>query len=175
MPHTPVPRQSAPPLSVPLVGGGTWTLSEQSPENFTLLIFYRGLHCPVCKEYLQTLTEVMSDYGEAGVEAIALSMDSEVRARKSRMDWELDGFPLAHSLSAEAARAWGLYLSEAIKDAEPDLFSEPGLFLVRPDGTLYYAAVNSSPWGRPHLPSFVKSVRWILENDYPARGEVVAG
>ena len=171
MPTTPLPRQPAPPLSLPILGGDTWTLAEQSPEQFTLVLFYRGLHCPVCKSYLKTLTEVQADYAERGVEVVAVSMDSEVRARKARMDWELGDFPLGYDLSADEARAWGLYLSEAIKDAEPELFSEPGFFLVRPDGTLYYAAVNSAPWGRPHLPSFLKTIDYITEHDYPARGE----
>lgn len=174
MPTTPLPRQPAPPLSFPLVGGGTWTLDEQDPESFTLVIVYRGLHCPVCRRYLKTLTDVQGDYADLGVEVVAVSMDTEVRARKARMDWELGDFPLGHSLDVETARAWGLYLSEAVKDGEPDLFSEPGFFLVRPDGTLYYAAVNSAPWGRPHLPSFVKAVDYIVESDYPARGEVDA-
>ncbi|MEP0549035.1 MAG: peroxiredoxin-like family protein [Rhodothermales bacterium] len=169
---TPLPRRPAPSLTVDLVGGGSWSLADQEPEQFTLLVFYRGLHCPVCKDYLQTLTDLQADYAERGVDVVAVSMDSEVRARKARMDWDLGDFPLGYDLDAATARAWGLWLSTAIKDAEPDLFSEPGLFLVRPDGELYYAAVNSMPFGRPHLPSFLKSVDFILENDYPARGEV---
>ncbi|MEO0560058.1 MAG: peroxiredoxin-like family protein, partial [Bacteroidota bacterium] len=152
MPTTPVPRQPAPSLSVPLVGGGTWILADQTPETFTLIVFYRGLHCPVCKRYLQSLAELQAEYAEIGVEAVAISMDSEVRARKARMGWDTGAVPIGHSLSANTARAWGLYLSEAVKEGEPDLFSEPGLFLVRPDGTLYYAAINSEPWGRPYLP-----------------------
>jgi peroxiredoxin len=42
-----MPRQKVPALSVPLVGGGTWSLADQSPENFTMVVFYRGLHCPI--------------------------------------------------------------------------------------------------------------------------------
>lgn len=174
MPQTPLPRHRAPDLTLDLVGGGTWTLHDQQPETFTLLVFYRGLHCPVCKKYLKTLTDLQADYTERGVEVVAVSMDTEVRARKARMDWDLGDFPLGYGLDAETARAWGLYLSHAIKDEEPDLFSEPGLFLVRPGGELYYAAVTSEPFGRPYLPTFLESVDFILENDYPARGEVQA-
>ena len=50
-----MPDSQAPALSLPLVGGGTWTLANQSPKNFTMVIFYRGLHCPVCKMYLEKL------------------------------------------------------------------------------------------------------------------------
>ncbi len=37
-----IPRQPVPALEVETVGGGTWRLADQSPENFTLVVFYRG-------------------------------------------------------------------------------------------------------------------------------------
>ena len=42
------PRQLVPELSLPLAGGGRWRLSDQKPEHFTMLAFYRGMHCSVC-------------------------------------------------------------------------------------------------------------------------------
>jgi peroxiredoxin len=135
-------------------------------------VFYRGVHCPVCKSYLETLSDVRDAYAERGVEVVAVSMDTEARARTAHQEWDVAGVPIGYGMDEETAHIWGLFLSEGIKDAEPDLFSEPGLFLVRADGTLHYAAVNSAPWGRPHLPSFLKSIDFVQENDYPARGEV---
>lgn len=82
------------------------------------------------------------------------------------------------SVRAQQARARGLFLSRGIKDAEPELFSEPGLFLVQPpepdapNATLYYAAVNSMPFGRPAFGDLLGALDFVLENDYPARGEV---
>lgn len=172
MSETPVPRRKAPELEIELLDGTTWRLSDQEPENFTMLVFYRGLHCPVCKDYLQTLTTHLEDYRERGVDPIAVSMDHRKRAEKSKSDWNLGDFPIGHSLDETTARSWGLYLSNAIKESEPDLFSEPGLFLVKPDGDLYYAAINSMPFGRPHLPTFLKAIDFVLEEDYPSRGEV---
>ena len=40
------PTTAVPELSVEVVGGDTWRLSEQTPESFTLIEFYRGYHCP---------------------------------------------------------------------------------------------------------------------------------
>ena len=169
---TPRPRQPAPDLTIDLLDGSTWSLADQEPEHFTMLVFYRGLHCPVCKKYLRTLSGLRDDLTDMGVDVLAVSMDDEARARTARKEWEVGGVPIAYGLTEPQARDWGLYLSEAIKEAEPELFSEPGLFLVRPDGTLYYAAINSMPFGRPDLTAMTKSIGWILENDYPARGEV---
>ena len=53
--NTLYPRQPVPSLDLPLVGGGTWSLAEQKPENFTMVVFYRGYHCPICSRYLGDL------------------------------------------------------------------------------------------------------------------------
>ena len=41
---TVVPRQQTPPLSIETVAGQTFDLSQQQPQNFTVLVFYRGHH-----------------------------------------------------------------------------------------------------------------------------------
>ena len=169
----PTPQHTAPELSFPLINGDQWNLSEQEPDNFTLVIFYRGLHCPICKKYLQQLEDLLPDFEERGVNVVAVSMDDEVRARKSRKDWKIKNLNLGYNLNQEMATKWGLFLSKAIKDGEPDVFSEPGLYLIDKDKKVYYSAINSNPWGRPYLPSFVKAVDYIVKSGYPARGELL--
>ncbi len=171
--NRPTPKHSAPKLVFPLLDGNTWNLAEQKPDSFTLVIFYRGLHCPVCKKYLQQLEALLPDFKERGVGVVAVSMDTEKRARLARQKWELPKLTLGFGLPEKSARDWGLFLSAAVKEGEPALFSEPGLFLIDKDNTVYYSATNSNPWGRPYLASFVKAVDFIVESGYPARGEVV--
>ncbi|WP_422106350.1 peroxiredoxin-like family protein [Winogradskyella sp.] len=168
------PQTQAQALHVNLLGGNTWKLEDQNPEHFTMLVFYRGLHCPVCEKYLKTLNGLLDAYAEKGVDIIAISMDVEARARKARMKWELsEDLKLGYGLDAETANKWGLYLSKAIKDYEPDVFNEPGLFLIKPDNSIYFVTLNSTPWGRPHLASFVKVIDFINTSGYPARGELL--
>ncbi|MEO1270083.1 MAG: peroxiredoxin-like family protein, partial [Myxococcota bacterium] len=131
------PREKTPELSVDLVGGGNWTLSAQTPENLTMIVAYRGFHCPVCKSYTRQLDRLVEDYNQLGVTVVTLSMDSQERAEKTREEWGIKHVPIGYGLTLETARAWGLYTSKAIKDNEPEVFSEPGLFLIKPDGTLY--------------------------------------
>jgi len=150
----PTPKHQAPALNISLLDNKEWKLSEQNPENFSLIVFYRGLHCPLCKKYLQQLRDLAPDFKEKGVNVVAISMDNEARARLSRKDWELEGLPLGYGLDLEAAKKWGLYISHAIKDGEPDIFSEPGLFLINNNSEVYYSAINSNPWGRA-LPSLI--------------------
>jgi hypothetical protein len=78
---------------------------------------------------------------------------------------------LAHDLTIDQARQWGLYISAGIKEGEPPLFSEPGLFLIRPDRTLYAASIQTMPFARPSFADVLAAVDFIAQRNYPARGE----
>ena len=93
--------------------------------------------------------------------------------KKHATKWELPDLTLGYTLSEEASKAWSLYLSAGVKDGEPDMFSEPGLFLIDSENQVYYSAINSNPSGRPYLPSFVKAIDYIVSTNYPARGEML--
>lgn len=164
------PNAQVPNLEINTVTGQSWSLANQKPNTFTMIVFYRGLHCPVCKAYLQKLESLLDGYQEAGFSVIAVSMNTEALAKQSADEWELSKLTIGHSLSEADARAWGLYISTAIKEAEADVFSEPGLFWVRPDGKLYLADVSNMPWSRPDLEFLQSKIPFAVENNYPARG-----
>jgi len=165
-----MPEAQAPALSVETLGGGKWELAAQTPENFTMVVFYRGYHCPVCKAYLQKLEGLVEQYEQAGFSVIAVSMDDAGRAAKSAEEWELSKVTIGYGLSEAAARSWGLYVSKAIKEAEADIFAEPGLFWVRPDGRIYMIDISNMPWARPDLEFLFSKIPFAVENGYPARG-----
>jgi peroxiredoxin len=171
-----IPKTKAPSLSIPRVGGGEWSLADQHPENFLLLIFYRGHHCPICKGYLKKLYGLLGDAAKQGITVFVASGDREERARLSQSEWEIDDLDLGYGMTVAQMNEWGLYLSTAIKELEPAVFGEPGLFLIKPDQTIFYAAYNSMPMGRPDLREVIKFVEHVvLEKGYPARGEKVVG
>lgn len=172
-----IPRQPVPDLDLPTAAGGRWRLREQQPEHFTLLVFYRGLHCPICAKQLRDLHARLADFRERGVNVVAVSSDDRERAERTLEEWRLDGLDLAYGLSPERARAWGLFLSRGRGTTstgveEPELFSEPALYLVRPDRTLYFGSSQTMPFARPDFRSILGAVDYVLANDYPARGEV---
>ncbi|MDN3261199.1 hypothetical protein QWJ26_15535 [Streptomyces sp. CSDS2] len=39
------------------------------------------------------------------------------------------------------------------------------------DGTLYAAVQTGTPFLRPHPDEVGETIRWVSEQDYPARGE----
>ena len=165
------PRTKVPALDLPILGGGRFDLSARAPQSFSMLVFYRGLHCPICKGYLRDLDRRLEDFAKRGVEAVAISTDTQERAERSRREWGIEHLTIAYALSIEQARQWGLYISSSIKPEEPALFAEPGLFLVRPDRTLYCASIQTMPFARPAFAEVLQAVAFITEKDYPARGE----
>lgn len=165
------PGQPVPALDLPLTIGARYDLAKQHPDNFTLLVFYRGLHCPVCRGQLKDLGSKLDQFTEAGVNVVAVSMDNEDRAMQVDEKWDTGDVPLAYGLSEEDARTWGLFISEGREGTdEPGTFSEPGMFLVRPDGTLYFTATQNAPFTRPPLDELLQGIDYIVKNDYPVRG-----
>jgi len=173
-----IPREKVPALSLPLVGKGTFTLGESKPESFDLLVFYRGLHCPLCAKYLLELERLAPEFAAKGVNIIAISSDDKERAQKMAEKINAKGVRIAYGLALPVARSWGLYISQSkgqtsIGIDEPAKFIEPAVYLVRPDGTLYYGAVQTMPFARPQFQDLLGAVGFALEKNYPARGEYV--
>lgn len=179
------PRQPVPDLVVPTVDGGPYRLADQHPERFSLIAFYRGYHCLVCRRVLRQLHELLPAFAERGVETVAVSSDEKERARRAHAEWRLPDLWLGYGLDLDAARRWGLYVSTGHGATragveEPALFTEPGLFLVRPptpdapNGVLYCASVQTMPFARPHFDDVLQALDFVVANDYPARGEVTA-
>ncbi len=178
MPTPLIPRQPVPPLELATVGGGTWRLADQKPEHFTMVVFYRGRHCPICSMYLADLNQKAAAFADKGVSLLIASSDTEARAAEAKTEWKLDNLTVGYGLSLDKAREWGLYVSSSrgktsIGVEEPALFSEPGLFVIRPDGTLYFGAVQTMPFARPAFGDILKALDFVIANDYPARGEVI--
>ncbi|HVA54895.1 MAG TPA: peroxiredoxin-like family protein [Gammaproteobacteria bacterium] len=171
-----VPRYPVPALNVPLTSGERYVLGAKPGERFDLLVFYRGLHCPICTKYLLEFERLAPEFSSRGVQTVAISSDTEERSKQMAEKVGAKHVKFAYGLSLRSARQWGLYISTSrgktsIGIEEPALFSEPGVFLVRPDGTLYYGAVQTMPFARPQFQDLLGAVDFVISKDYPARGE----
>lgn len=171
-----MPRRPVPALSVPTLSHGHYLLASDVPANFSLVVFYRGLHCPVCLKYLLELARLQPEFDARGVRVIAISSDTRERAEAMADKLRSPALRIGYGLPLTTAREWGLYVSTSrghtsIGIEEPVLFSEPGVFIVRPDGTLYYGAVQTMPFARPHFDELLAAIDFALAKNYPARGE----
>lgn len=175
-----LPRTPAPDLRVPTVGGGEWDLSQRQAERFFMISFYRGLHCPICKTYLEQLNRLADDFAQRGVDTLVVSNDPQDRAERTKQEWGLDKLTIGYGLSLEDTRRWNLYISSgkgttSMGVEEPREFGEPGLFLLKPDRTLYFISIQSMPFARPNWREVLGALDFVIEKDYPARGEVPLG
>jgi len=171
-----LPRFPVPALNVPLIGGGRFVLGASTPEHFDLVVFYRGLHCPICAKYLTELERLAPEFASRGVHVVAVSTDAEERATQMAEKVKANLLRFAFNLGLKNARQWGLYISSSrgktsIGIEEPALFAEPGVFLIRADGTLYYGAVQTMPFARPQFQDLIGAIDFAISKDYPARGE----
>ncbi len=171
-----LPRQKTPDLALPTLDHGNFDLAAETAERGTVICFYRGLHCPICANYLTELERRVQDFAQRGVATIAISSDGEERTRAMADKIDAKSLRFAYDLPLSKAREWGLYISTSrgktsIGIEEPALFSEPGLFMVTPDQSLYYGSVQTMPFVRPHFSELVSALDFAIEKSYPARGE----
>lgn len=177
--HALMPRYPVPALNVPLTTGGRFVLGAAPGATFDMVVFYRGLHCPVCAKYLMELERLAPEFAARGVGLVAVSSDDADRGQEMAKKIGASGLQMGYGLSLRSAREWGLYISASrgktsIGIEEPALFSEPGVFIVRPDGSLYYGAVQTMPFARPQFQDLLGAIDFAISKDYPARGEYTA-
>lgn len=157
-----------PDMTVAKVGNGEIVLGGAG--GWRLLVVYRGRHCPLCKNYLNTLDSLLDDFVAAGVTVAAVSADPKEKAEADvgEFRWR---FPVGHGLTVDQMRSLGIYVSEPRSPQETDrVFAEPGVFVVNPAGKAQIIDVSNAPFARPDLNGILRGIKLIQEKNYPTRG-----
>lgn len=155
----------------PTVNGSSVTPSDVS--GWSLVVVYRGKHCPLCEKYLDTLNGLLSSYKEAGVKVCAVSADPLEKSKAQAEAQSLD-FPVAYDLSTEQMHELGLYVSEPRSPQETDRpFAEPAMFVINADGGMQIIDISNAPFARPDLEGLLNGIRFIQAKGYPIRGTLV--
>ena len=168
-----IPNDTMPALEAELVGGGTWRLAAEHARMLELIVFYHGLHCPGCDEWLGELHRLLPEFDTLGVAVVALSCDPRERAEQAARVWGLPELRIGYGLDHEDARKAGIYVSEGRGTnagtglTETRVFTEPAVLAVKPDGTLYAAWVQSGPDARPHLPEILAALARAITANLP--------
>lgn len=160
-----------PEISVPLVTGGLKNLGIVSKEDrWQLIVVYRGLHCPLCANYLADLDELSEAFDQMGTDVFAVSGDGLEKAKAQVEKGNLN-IEMGYGLTVEQMKELGLYISHPRSPAETDQpFPEPGLFVLRPDGSLQIIDISNAPFSRPDLKSILRGVEFGRQKAYPIRG-----
>lgn len=168
-----IPGDTMPAIDARLVTGGRWALAREKPEKLALLAFYRGIFCPICRVWVADLDRLVPQFEKRGVSVIALSCDRKDGAEKAVKTWGLKRLRVGYKLEVEDARRAGLYISEgrgvnpATGVKEPMLFAEPALLLVKPEGELYAAWIQSTPFARVHIAEVLTAVDNFVAKNIP--------
>lgn len=170
-PHRLMPRLPVPSLEVETLAGAHWRLDGRLPAHLTMIVVYRGFHCPMSKACLKDLDATVEHFLLRGIDLIAISTDDYRHAKRSQDEWGLTRLPIGYGLTVETARAWGLYISKGGRPGEPDAFAEPGTFLVRPDKTLYACQVSSMSFAQLPARDILAVLEVVRKHSIPPRGE----
>jgi peroxiredoxin len=166
------PDDIAPELSFSLLSGETYDISQRNPKNYTIVIFYRGAHCPLCMNHIKEIEAHYQEALAAGFDIVLVSMDTKEKAEVSTMDIA-KSVPIGYGISEATARSWGLYISHGRPNtSEPAIFSEPGLFVIRPDQSIFMILTQSAPFTRPSMEQLIGGLKYAIENKYPTRGNI---
>jgi peroxiredoxin len=159
-----LPEDTMPAIEAQLAGGGEWRLAEEHPAKLTLLVFYCGLRCPICRRWLGKLARIAPRFAELGVGVIALSCDTREDAERAKREWKLGELRVGYGVDPEDARKAGLFLTEELGR----LRCEPAIFVVKPDeGTLYASWVQTQPHARPHFADVLSAIEGMLARGLP--------
>jgi len=158
-------------MTFPTVDGGQMTVGGHK-DNWTLLVVYRGKHCPRCKKYLNILNEMRSDWADAGFDIAVVSADSQEKAQADQAEFGW-GFDLGYDLSEVQMATLGVYVTEPMSPEETDRrFAEPGIFVLRADGSQIVVAISNGPAVRPELAELLDGMIFNKTKDRPHRGTV---
>jgi len=171
------PNEIAPALSLPSINRDAFALKDSKPELFTVIVFHRGAHCPICKSHVKEIEEHCQKALDAGTKIVAVSMDTKERADlfhkevADALNQEKLQVPILYGLTEHQASEWGLYFSEKRPDtSEPDVFSEPGVFVIRPDNSIFMMQMQSAPFARPSMDQLIEGLQRASEHNCPVRG-----
>jgi len=120
------------------VGGTTddLALGTGADGRFSLVVFFRGLHCPVCRKQAGELDRRLAELREAGVgRVLAVSMETPERSAQLAQEWHLGDLPV------------GVWPQRRRPRASGDCSSPPPSQTVRRRCSMSPASSSSTPTG----------------------------
>lgn len=160
-----------PQFKLPAVGGGEIQIGG-ARDRCQMVVVYRGMHCPMCVDYLTQLSTRKPDFDAIEVDIVAMSSDPRDRAEQFVKKTGVT-VPVGYELSLDQMRDLGLYISAPKLRPETDRpFPEPAMFLVNRAGQIHIVNISNAPWSRPDIDFMLRGLTHMQEVDYPIRGTV---
>jgi len=159
-----MPGTHFPNIVLPVVGCEPQVIGKtQKVDAWKLVILYRSAFCPLGTTYLKQVQSFYEEILAGGTEVIAVSTDLKEKAELYAEENSFS-FPIAYDLSEEHMKSLGLYVSEPRSASEGDRpFSEPGLFIITPEGMVQVVEISNAPFARSDLTVIKQSLEYIKQ------------
>lgn len=126
-----------PPINAPDQNGDHQSLSDLAGPNGLVLVLSRSFDwCPYCISQLQDLVEVAPQFREQGLGVATMTYDSFDHLQAAEVDYETS-FPLLRDEDTKHFSAMGILNTEYEPGSRAYGIPYPGIFLLRPDGTIH--------------------------------------
>jgi peroxiredoxin len=126
------PGNRAPPLSGTLADGGRYAL-EDRPDAPTVLVFYRGAQCGLCRLQLEQAQRHLPAYEYQGARIVGVTLDPPEQSQALLDEVEI-GFNLV-SVDRDAFQSWGV-------TAPGEEAPLPATFIVDRDGIVRFRHIG---------------------------------
>ncbi len=80
-----IPGNAVPELKIETVGHGLFDLENDGGKNGTLVIQYRGLHCPICIRQMAEVEAALDSFSKLGVEVVMITTDTAARCEQHQI------------------------------------------------------------------------------------------
>lgn len=130
------------------------SLSNYQNQNL-LILFFPLAFTGVCTTELCEMRDNMKKYESAGVNVIAISVDSLFVLERFKADQNLN-FPLLSDFNKEVSRIYGALYEDFVLDMKG--VSKRSAFLVDKEGTIKYAEVLESAGDLPNFKAIQEEI-----------------
>lgn len=152
------PGDVFPSLTLPKVGGGSFSVPGVLDGRYGVVLFYRGSWCPYCNAQLRAFERATDSLAEVGVATVALSIDDEKTTADLIAKHGLR-FPLGHSADAKAISA----ATGAFVDPVGGFLQSTG-FVLDPSGRVIVSVYSSGAIGRLVPEDVVGLIRYLRDH-----------
>ncbi|GFZ79990.1 hypothetical protein GCM10011403_23850 [Pseudohongiella nitratireducens] len=126
-----------PPINAPDQNGNPLSLSDLTGPNGLVLVLSRSFDwCPYCIGQLQDLVEVAPRFKEMGLGVATMTYDTFEHLQAAEVDYGTT-FPLLRDEDTKHFMAMGVLNTEYEPGSRAYGIPYPGIFLLRPDGTIH--------------------------------------
>ena len=91
--------EKIPSLEVNTLNDTLWSIDDYLDKAKYMIVFYRGLHCPVCSDFLKQIDNQLLEYKNSNTEVIAISMDTKETVIKAESTWGIANLNIAYGLT----------------------------------------------------------------------------